>query len=154
MKVFISHSATDQTFANALRTQLTRLGMDVWNPDRELLPATNWLLETGRALERADSIIFVFSKEAARSHWSPMEVHYAISERKYAGRVISVLRTPRIEIPWILNNLPVVNAGKHTPAHIAREIYRKLGVDEPDAKRKHGRSSTPKRSRKRSLTTA
>jgi hypothetical protein len=152
MQVFLSHSAQDRKFADALRRQLLHLGVDVWNPDRELLPGSNWLLESGRALERADGIVFLFSKEAARSQWSPMEVQYAISQPKYEGRVVTVLRAPRIEIPWILHNLPVVDAAKHTPAQVAREIYRQLRADQVPAKTKVRRQTSAKRSRKRQVT--
>src|SRR6266542_499267 len=117
----------DEKFAGELRDQLTKLGLNVWNPHRELLPGSNWLLESGRALERADGIVFVFSKDTVRAPRSRKEVEYAITQQKLEGKLVSVLLAPRLEIPWILNNLPVVNAARQSPAWVAREVFRRLG---------------------------
>src|SRR5258706_15733417 len=67
MKVYISHGDRNQKFADALRDRLTALGLDVWNPKRELYPGSNWMLEAGRALERADGVVFLFSPDVAHS---------------------------------------------------------------------------------------
>ncbi len=128
MQVFLSYSSKDEKYAGALREQLTRLGLEVWNPGRELLPGSNWALETGHALERAEGVVFLFSKEAVQSRWARMEVEYAITQPKFEGKLVSVLLSPHLDIPWILRNLPLVNAEGQKPATVARQIVRKLGA--------------------------
>lgn len=143
MRVFLSHSISDAKYAAALRQQLAQLGVDVWSPERDLLPGSNWLLETGRALERAEGVVFLFSKAASRSPWSRKEVEYAITQPKFEGRLVSVLLSRDLEIPWILNNLPLVNAAGHEPAFVARSIARKLGAK--TARPRRVASPSPKR---------
>jgi hypothetical protein len=145
VQVFLSYSMKDEKFAGELRDQLTKLGLDIWNPHRELLPGSNWLLESGRALERADGIVFVFSKDTVRSPWSRKEVEYAITQQKFEGKLVSVLLAPRLEIPWILHNLPVVNAARQSPASVAREVFRRLG-----GAARSSAAAPPRASRKRS----
>jgi TIR domain len=129
VQVFLSHAATDEKYAGALRDHLTRLGLEVWNPQREILPGSNWLLEMGQALERADGVVFLFSKEAVRSRSARMEVEYAITQPKFEGKLVSVLLAPHLDIPWILRNLPLVNAAGRETAAVARQIAEKLGVN-------------------------
>jgi hypothetical protein len=129
MQVFLSHAATDEKYAGALRDHLTRLGLEVWNPQRELMPGSNWLLETGRAFERADGVVFLFSKAAVKSRSARMEVEYAITQAKFEGKLVSVLLSPHLDIPWILRNLPLVNAAGNDTATVARQIAKKLGAD-------------------------
>jgi len=128
VQVFLSHSFKDEKYASALRDHLTRLGLDVWNPRRELLPGSNWLLESGQALERADGVVFLFSKESVASHAARMEVEYAITQPKFEGRLVSVLLSHHLDIPWILEKLPLVDAEGRDPADVARQIVRKLGA--------------------------
>ena len=128
MQVFLSHSSKDEKYAGVLREQLTLLGVDVWNPQREILPGSNWLLEMGQALERADGVVFLFSKEAVRSRSATMEVEYAIGQPKFEGKLVSVLLSPNLDIPWILRKLPLVDAEGQDAGAVAREIVRSLGV--------------------------
>src|SRR5687767_7775141 len=109
MKVFLSYAIDDEKFAGELREGLAKLGLDVWDPNRELRRGSNWLLKTGRALERADGIVFLFSSATAQSPWSRREVEYVISHAKYEGKVVSVRLSPKVEMPWILETLPIVD---------------------------------------------
>jgi hypothetical protein len=139
MKVFLSYSSSDEKFARELRQRLTELGLQVWDPDAELPRASNWLLETGRALERADSLVFVFSDEATRSQ-ARREVEYAITRPKFEGRVVSVRLSPRAEVPWILETMPVIDAKPRDARSAARKVASAL--------MRHGRAATRRRAHK------
>jgi len=91
MHVFVSYDSHDEAFADELRKNLKKLGIRVWNPTVELLPGSNWLLETGRALERADAIVFLVSSHSARSRWTRYEMQYALTQRRFEDRVIPVV---------------------------------------------------------------
>jgi len=83
MRVFLSYGQHDEPFALSLLDNLTQRGIDVWNPRLQLMPGSNWLLETGLALEKADGVVFLFSKESAQSPWSRKEVEYLITQQKF-----------------------------------------------------------------------
>lgn len=128
MKVFLSYDSADEKFAGELREGLTKFGLDVWNPNRELRRGSNWLLQTGRALERADSVVFVFSHHTEKSPWSRKEVEYAISHPKYQGKVVSVRLAPNVDMPWILETLPVVDVKQGDAGAAAKQIARTLAA--------------------------
>ena len=141
MRVFISHAHEDRVFARQLLERLQGEGVEVWDPDHELLPGMNWLKETGRALERADAVIFLFSSAFASSPWGLKEVAYAIGNQKYEGRVVTVKLTPKARMPWILNHLSVVDGTKREAAPTARKILQKLSPSSTSAKRSVVRST-------------
>ncbi len=148
MRVFISHSHEDQQFVDELRRLLTRSGLEVWNPETGVLPGDNWLLEAGAALEKADGLIFVFSKASLASLSSRREVEYALVNRRFEGRVISVLMGDGLKIPWILKRMPIVNAVDLDTRRVSREIISvfetKLSLAEGEV-RESPRHPAPKR---------
>lgn len=148
MRVFISHSHEDQQFVDELRRLLTRSGLEVWNPETGVLPGDNWLLEAGAALEKADGLIFVFSKASLASLSSRREVEYALVNRRFEGRVISVLMGDGLKIPWILKRMPIVNAVDLDTRRVSREIISVFETKLPLAEgevRESPRHPAPKR---------
>jgi len=124
MRIFLSYNDRDEQFASELRAELGRLGVNVWNPSDELFPGSNWLLETGRALERADGIVMLLSSNT-RSRWSQFEMEYVLTQRRYERRVIPVLLKKTARIPWILRQF-VINGTSGDAAKVAREIAQVL----------------------------
>jgi hypothetical protein len=126
MDVFLSYNWQDREFAHALRERLNASGLKVWDPERQLLPGSNWLIETGRALERADSVVFLISNETLRSPWAVKEVEYAVGNQKFEGMVVPVMLSTDVKMPWILNKLKLVDATGRKPDEVADEISRRL----------------------------
>ncbi|MEO8383233.1 MAG: toll/interleukin-1 receptor domain-containing protein [Acidobacteriota bacterium] len=127
MRVFISHSSTDEKFADHIRDFLTKVGFQVWDPDRDLLPGSNWLTETGRALEHADAVVLLLSDASLRSEFSKREIQYVTTQQKYENRVVPVrLGTGAGKVPWILRNLSVIEAPAQDPEGTARLIATRL----------------------------
>lgn len=150
MRVFISHSNEDQKFVDELRGLLTRGGLEVWNPWVEVLPGDNWLLETGAALEKAGGLIFVFSKASLASLATRRAVEYALVNRRFEGRLISVLMGDGLKIPWILKQMPIVNAVDRDVRRVSREILRVFATKVPAAEGEvHDPPKRPARAPKR-----
>jgi hypothetical protein len=146
VRVFISHSSSDEKIADDIRDFLTKVGFQVWDPDRDLLPGSNWLTETGRALEHADAVVFLLSDASLRSEYAKREIQYVITQQKYEDRVVPVrLGTGTGKVPWILRNLSVIEAPAKDPEGTARLIATRL--EKPAArgrKRSVQRRSAPK----------
>jgi hypothetical protein len=133
MRVFISHSGSDQGFVDSLRAALIREGLSVWNP-QELLPGDNWLLEAGRALERADAIVFVLSPDSVDSASSKREIQYVTAHAKFEHRVFPVRVGEHVEkVPWVLRDL-VIDAPDADTEYAAREIAKRLKPAKPSFK--------------------
>lgn len=126
MRVFISHAHEDQNAASRIRAVLTEKGFDVWDPDRQILPGSNWLVETGQALEKADAVVFLLSPDSSRSALR-YEVEYVISRPKYENRVIPVrLSHEGGKFPWILDKMSVIDASNEAPEKVAQSIATRL----------------------------
>jgi|SRR5579859_5671367 len=114
MKIFISHSDKDSKLAEALSSELSRPGVNVWLAEKEVLPGDNWSLEVGKALQRADAMVVLLSPAAVESENVRREIAYALSSPKFEGRVVPVVVKPTEDIPWFLRELPMVHSrGAH-----------------------------------------
>jgi hypothetical protein len=128
MRVFISHAFEDKNAASRIGAVLEQKGFDVWDPERQLLPGSNWLKETGRALEKADAVVFLLSPESSRSALR-YEVEYVIGRPKYENRVIPVrLSREGGKFPWILGKLSVIDASNEALEKVAERIATRLGL--------------------------
>jgi hypothetical protein len=74
MKVFISHSYADIKFVEKLRTELIKNGIEVWIDKNILKVGDNIAQKIDNALNEADYIIFVLSKESVNSKWVQLEL--------------------------------------------------------------------------------
>src|SRR5882762_8060144 len=111
MQVFLSYDARDSQFAEELLPRLLAQKLKVWDPARELYPASNWLLEAGRAFERADAVIFLISEHSVDTPALRHEVQYAISNLRFKDRVVPVILSRGMKnIPWILEKMSVIDA--------------------------------------------
>ena len=124
MRVFISHSAKDTEAANRMRTNLSDKGFKVWDPARQILPGSNWLSETGRALAHSDAVVFLWSGDPDHEPFARREVQYVISHPKYEDRVFPVRLGGKV--PWILNHMSVIDAEDHDVDRAANEIALRL----------------------------
>lgn len=127
MRVFLSYNARDSEFADEFRRHLANEQIRVWDPAHELLPGSNWLLQTGKAFERADAVVFLLSKDSTASPTLRREVEYVISNEKFADRVIPVLLENNLDnVPWILMKMNVVNAADGDAKRAASQVAQAL----------------------------
>ena len=68
MKVFISHAYTDEPFVRKVAAGLEKVGLEVWDATREILPGDNWAAKVARALEESEAMVVLFTPDALRSN--------------------------------------------------------------------------------------
>jgi hypothetical protein len=141
MRLYLSHVAKDLKFASALRAELVKRGFEVWNPEHDLAPGSNWLKEAGRALERADGIVFLLSDRALDSLFIQKEIDYALTTRRFANRIYPVtIGKGAAQIPWILKELGVVRGAMSSPRETAARIAA-AAIDSKPKRRPKAQSS-------------
>ena len=118
MKVFISHAYTDDPFARKVAAGLEKVGLEVWDATREILPGDNWADKVARALEESEAMVVLLTPDALRSNWVSWEIQYALGEQRYRNRLISVIvgdpeELPEEDIPWILRRLQMIDISEY-----------------------------------------
>ena len=113
MKVFLSHSHTDAPLATRVSEALQRKGLDVWDPDVDLLPGDNWAAKVARALEESQAMVVLLTPAAVNSSHVKREMEYALGEKRFSNRLIPVFVGDRAslsthDIPWIVRRMPSV----------------------------------------------
>ena len=134
MKVFLSAAAADRKWAEKLREHLVAAGLEVWNPNHEVLPGEDWSAKISAALRAAEAMVVLVSPQAAESDAVQREIEYAIGAKQYAERLIPVIVRPTSKLPWILERLHAVRLN-NDPAQAASEIVKLL--------RLHAKSDRP-----------
>ena len=107
MKVFISHSSLDRELAWKLASELSDAGLDVWNPYEEIAPGDNWAMKVGEALEASDLMVILMTPAAAEADSVRREMEYALTAKRFRGRLLSVVIGRQTELPWILSKQAV-----------------------------------------------
>jgi hypothetical protein len=125
MRVYLSHAQEDRDFARDLASRLEGQGLDVWFAADETMPGENVALIVGEALEKSDAMIVLVSPAAARSEWVRNEITFAIGSPRYKDRLIPVVLQPTRGMPWVLQQLAQIQAGKDTE-RLGREIASRL----------------------------
>ena len=110
MQVFISHSDSDSPLAARVSEALRKTGLNVWDPNVNLLPGDNWAAQVGRALEESDAMVVLFTPASISSPHVKAEVAYALGSKSYTNRLIPVAvgdrkQLQKGEIPWIVRQL-------------------------------------------------
>jgi len=110
MRVFISYSHADSPLAARVSKALRKTGLQVWDPEVNLLPGDNWAAEVGRALEESDAMVVLLTPNSISSPHVKAEMTYALGSKSYRNRLIPVAvggrkQLPKGEIPWIVQKL-------------------------------------------------
>ena len=113
MKVFISHSHVEASLASRVSDALEKSGLEVWNPDRELLPGDNWAYEVSRALEESQAMVVLLPPAAMDSPYVKRDVEFALGAKNFSNRLIPVVvgdpdHFPKQRLPWIIRHLPLI----------------------------------------------
>ena len=114
MKVFISHSSSDETLASKIASYLEHAGFEVWYDEREVMPGDNPGEKIGQGLKESDAMVVLLTPNALQ-HYSNIRpyVDYALTQMRFQGRLIPVLAGNAEEfrgwsIPWIFDHLPII----------------------------------------------
>ena len=118
MKVFLNHSHTDAPLAARVSEALRRRGLEVWDPDLDLLPGDNWAAGMARALEESEAMVVLLTPAAIDSSDVRRNIEYALGAKNYSNRLIPVVvgdpeRILANGIPWIVRRMPWVGLEDH-----------------------------------------
>jgi TIR domain len=113
MQVFISHARADEVLVKKLANALEHAGLDVWNPEREIMPGDNWAEKIAEGLEDSEAMVVLLTPDALRSRAVRREIEYALGNKSFNMRLIPVLvgspdRYDENSIPWILRHLEMI----------------------------------------------
>ena len=105
MKVFISYANSDRKLADSLADKLSQYGLDSWQAEKNIKPGDNWAEKYGQALEEADALVVILSKYSADDSSISKDLKYAISNRKFKDRLVTIYRDNpeiinRTDLPW------------------------------------------------------
>jgi hypothetical protein len=125
MKVFLSCATVDNKWAKQLRERLAHAGLEVWDPNREVLPGQDWSGKISGALRDSDAMVVLVSPQAAESDSVRREIEYALGSPRYAHRLIPVVIRPTRKLPWILEQRKMVPLNNNIE-RAAREIVKRL----------------------------
>ena len=114
MQVFISYSDSDSPLAARVSKALREAGLQVWDPEVNVLPGDNWPAQVGRALEQSDAMVVLLTPNSISSPHVRADMAYALGSKSYRNRLIPVAvggreRLPKSEIPWIVRKLDWVD---------------------------------------------
>jgi TIR domain len=113
MKVFISHADQDEALASKIVSSLEDAGLEVWYDRREVLPGDNWADRIAHGLRETNAMVVLVTPTALKSLHMQRDVDYALTQKRYKGRLIPVLagdsrKFQGSSIPWIFKHLPIV----------------------------------------------
>jgi hypothetical protein len=132
--VFLSYASRDRDLAQKIGQKLSEAGLEVWDPDQEILPGADGMAELRAALDSASAIVVFISPDAMASRSVSYEIEYALGAKHLRGRLIPVTIRPTKDAPWILNSLQSIQY--QSPGKTGRQIAELLGRphDAPEAK--------------------
>ncbi len=137
MKVYVSYADRDGEIAAKLAARLAAEGFGVWPDDRVLL-GDNWALAAGKALEQASAMVVLLSPDALNSESVGHDIAYALTQRRFANRLICVQLRPTRREPWMDFAASLID-WRAGPESAANDIVKALRARaRPAAKRRHG----------------
>jgi len=87
--VFVSYSRKDASSVRRLHDALERAGKEAWVDWQGIAPTADWMAEIYRAIEDADTFLFVLSPESVASEVCVRELAHAAEHNK---RIVPILR--------------------------------------------------------------
>ena len=107
-KLFVSYSRKDSVAARKIIQALADMGQDIWVDWEDIPPASDWMEQILRGIERVDAFIFMVSPDSAISEVCKVEINHAAKNNKRIIPVVlrQVLPTETIDVirklNWIL----------------------------------------------------
>ena len=128
--VFLSSGARDKVVARRVESELKRLGLNAFNPDREVRPGDDWRKAVQAAIRRADALILVATTpQSAEASWMGYEAGMAEALGK---RVMFLLpkKYPATALPADLGSGHLLAFDPKSPKQAARVILDQLALDD------------------------
>ena len=128
--IFFSYARSDRDVVQKIGQALSEAGLEVWDPDRKILPGADWTAELKAALDSASALVVFISPDAMASRSVSHEIEYALGAKHLRGRLIPVTIRPTKDAPWILDSLQTVQY--QSPGKTGRQIAALL-AESPNA---------------------
>jgi len=129
MHIFISHNHKDKDVATPLAAQLRLAGTDVWLDDWEVKPGDSIAGKVNDALGLVDTVLLLWSTNAAGSGWVKSEMETSISRRLEDRSVrIVPIRLDDTALPPLLRPLKWLHVDE-SPVSIARVVRDIVGLE-------------------------
>jgi len=80
--IFVSYARADLSFVRELRSELVKSGHEVWLDVEQIALDDDWLAAIEAAVEHAEALVFVVSRESLRSESCMHELRLAAAHRK------------------------------------------------------------------------
>jgi hypothetical protein len=140
-EVFISYLYSDEPsrhFAAALTERLHARNVSVWQDKLEIKPGTDWRDSIERALEQAETFVFLLSPRALQSPWTNFELGVAAS-RAAASRdvhIIPVVLAGALseKLPHFLRDRVVIDVNERPEDRAAEEVAQAVASASGDLK--------------------
>ncbi len=87
VRVFLSHSSQDKSFARRLAGDLKRHGATAWLDEAALEPGGRWKPQLKKAISGHDFVVVVLTPASVDSTWVQFEIDEALAQGTQAGRV-------------------------------------------------------------------
>lgn len=124
--VFLSYSMRDRDIAARFENALERLGLQAFNPEREVRAGEDWRKSIQLAMKRSHALVLlVTTPHSAASSWMPYEAGMA----EALGKPIIALLSSKYPIGELPADIPVgevVEFDPDKPEQAAREIVHRL----------------------------
>ena len=104
--VFISYSRKDIAFAHILVDALKSNNLETWIDWEDIPPSADWLAEIYRAIEAADTFVYIVSHNSKNSEVCSKEVQHAIKNQK---RLVPIVIHPEIKSDELPDNIAALN---------------------------------------------
>jgi hypothetical protein len=123
IQVFLSHNHRDKDFVRSLAAQLRLVGVDVWLDEWEIWPGDRIYTKVNSALDLADTVVVVWSANAADSRWVEAELATALEAELSGGssRIVPV-RLDDTPLPALLRAPAWVDGKSGPTVDVARRL--------------------------------
>lgn len=118
--VFLSHSTKNQRFAIAMRTDLTRMGLEVFMAPYSISPGAKWADSILESLRVSPWVVVLVTKESIESKFVQQEIGGAIIGKK--GIIPVLLDSPPEKLPGWLSRYQAVDVRGLQPMEIQMRV--------------------------------
>ncbi|WP_041257320.1 toll/interleukin-1 receptor domain-containing protein [Fibrella aestuarina] len=105
MKIWITYSYEDKEFVDKIKYFLNQSDLEILDIENEILPGDNIVVAIAGAIEKADLILIILSKNSGERQWFSTEVGLIISEirRDNHKKIIPIIKDKGSVIPPFIN---------------------------------------------------
>ena len=125
--IFLSYGTPDREWVRGLNAELQKLGLKVFQDERDLKPGDNWVLGLSGAMLHSRSMALVLTAHTLNRTWVvPEWTSFIAAHGPTSGRLVPILLED-VTLPPYLNTIQAINARDLDTARVARELAALVG---------------------------